>query len=908
MSSEGWRSTDRGNEYPADQGINNGTNRYGSGLSDSELIQQLTRLAQQQHQQQSGMPNMLHQEQLFSTAAAASPLGAAPFASSAAANDRRQLDVAQWLAAQQQQGGGTTAAADNMFNHGGLYSSATLSNQYQPNYLRGAFDNLGYPSTYAQNLYPGVFRNAAVQNDPLSILRRELAANSAQNAAAYYPEPIDRLQPPRNAASAYLDFLAQRQPQDVFPASLGTNPLDNLSASTIEALLARRNMFDSSDSAASQNQTNQHMELLNHGDSQSLGLGQYLPSFAQAVDRADANRLLAGHGVGAPNEMAVAGSQLSRNLSTEPSEGQRQEVQGKAKGRQATADTSKKDDKQLNVPWDELVTDSALSLPEHRGMVSDVHLAVLAQMKPCSLSHEDRVGLYKTREIGFPGICCKHCEGVPGFGRYFPGSLTSLVNGNICASIIKHINEECRVCPASVRESILKLERHDELHPFHYKRGSRRQFFTHVWNRIQQGPNQRSDARVGGDMQSLAADKVDTIREQDVGDDFPWEAILHGSDIVQMEDRHLVPDTIFAATAQTKPCQVTEADRVGRCKDHKLGSMGLCCKHCGGKEGAFGRYFPSNLHTFAQVEVCKQIVKHITKKCLACPPEIRDAIINMQQLEKTLPTKRFPSRMVFFRRVWYRFHYDDNLEGGDVDEGSEGGETKRRSGEDTIVADDIPWDRLVKDSTLVALGDRGLICDSQFAAITQMDKCTLTEEDRIGYNKNRNVGFVGLCCRYCGGRPGFGRYFPNTVRNFEKTSARDTIVSHVSLFCQKCPDDIRSAILSLKRIESSRDGSATMKALIYGSGKLFFRRVWSKLHSEGYVEDEDSKPTGKGKAASSTSHAVRASRDNETSSSKENTDDSDDEFRPELNIKGKGRKRTAKLSSSETKKRRRESP
>jgi hypothetical protein len=898
MSSDGWRCTE-GNEYPADQGANNGTNRYGSGLSDSELIGQLTRLAQQQHQQQSGMPNMLNQEQLLTMAAA--PLAAAQFPSTAAANERR-LDVAQWL--MQQQGGGTTTAADNMFNHGGLYSSATLSNQYQPNYLRGAFDNLGYPSTYAQNLYPGVFRNAAGQNDPLSILRRELAANSAQNAAAYYPEPIDRLPPPPNAASAYLDFLAQRQPQDFFPASLNTNLLDNLSASTIEALLARRNMLDSSDSAASQNQSNQRQELLPRGDPQSLGLGQYLPGFAQAADRADVNRLLAGHGVGVPNEMAVAESRLSRNLSTEPSEGQRNEVKGEAKGSQATTGTSKDD----NVPWDELVHDSALSLPEHRGMVSDVHLAVLAQMKPCSLSHEDRVGLYKTREIGFPGICCKHCEGVPGFGRYFPGSLTSLVNGNICASIIKHINEECRVCPASVRESILKLERHDELHPFHYKRGSRRQFFTHVWNRIQQGPNHRSDVEVGGNIQILAADKVDTVREQDVGDDFPWEAILHGSDIVQMEDRHLVPDTIFAATAQTKPCQVTEADRVGRCKDHKLGSMGLCCKHCGGKEGAFGRYFPSNLHTFAQVEVCKQIVRHITKKCIACPPEIRDAIINMQQLEKTLPTKRFPSRMVFFRRVWYRFHYNDNPEGGDVDEGSVGGESKRRSGEDTIMADDIPWDRLVKDSTLVTLGDRGLICDSQFAAITQMDKCTLTEEDRIGYNKNRDVGFVGLCCRYCGGRPGFGRYFPNTVRNFEKTSARDTIVSHVSLFCQQCPDDIRSAILSLKRIESSRDGSATMKALIYGSGKLFFRRVWSKLQSEGYIEDEDSKPAGKGKAASSTSHAESASRGDETSSSKENTDESDEGLPPEAGIKGKGRKRPAKLSSSEAKKRRRESP
>jgi hypothetical protein len=164
-----------------------------------------------------------------------------------------------------------------------------------------------------------------------------------------------------------------------------------------------------------------------------------------------------------------------------------------------------------------------------------------------------------------------------------------------------------------------------------------------------------------------------------------------------------------------------------------------------------------------------------------------------------------------------------------------------------VEPESIPWELLVRDSTLVALDDRGLIADSQFAALAQMEKCELTEEDRIGYNKDRAVGFVGLRCRFCGGRPGFGRYFPNTVRNFEKTSARETIVSHVSLFCQSCPEDIRNALLGLQRIESSRDGSTTMKALVYGSGKLFFRRVWSKLHSSDRVGEGDAvdtKPAG----------------------------------------------------------------
>jgi hypothetical protein len=495
------------------------------------------------------------------------------------------------------------------------------------------------------------------------------------------------------------------------------------------------------------------------------------------------------------------------------------------------------------LPWDDIIRGGVLTSTDLRGAVSDVHFAVMAQMKPCVLTYEDRVGLYKARDIGCRGMCCKHCGGVPGFGRYFPGSFSSLVNGNICKSIVKHLLEECRACPANIREFVTKMERNESLVPFHYQRGSRRQFFALVWNQIHEGHPKAGDVSIDGSSDNRALDPGASIvlPASIVNDDrssIPWAKILENSTVVHMSDRHLVPDTIFAATAQTKPCEITEGDRVGRCKDHRIGSMGLCCRHCEGKPGAFGRYFPSNLHTFAQVEVCKQIVKHIvTGKCHSCPPEIRDSILQLQQIENALPSKRYPSRMVFFRRVWHRFHSTDGNESSD---GIENPEFVENTVTIETEAVNIPWEELIKDSTLVTAEDHGLISDSQFVAISQMDPCQLKEEDRIGYNKHRNIGFIGMACRHCGGRPGFGRYFPNTVRNFEKTSARDTIVSHVTMFCQKCPEDIRNAMLTLKRIESSHTGSATMKGLVYGSGKLFFRRIWSRLHgNDGSTNDAD---------------------------------------------------------------------
>ena len=38
----------------------------------------------------------------------------------------------------------------------------------------------------------------------------------------------------------------------------------------------------------------------------------------------------------------------------------------------------------------------------------------MAQMKLCKLRSEDRFGNYKHRDIGFVGMACKHCGGLPG--------------------------------------------------------------------------------------------------------------------------------------------------------------------------------------------------------------------------------------------------------------------------------------------------------------------------------------------------------------------------------------------------------------------------------------------------------------------------------------------------------------
>jgi len=278
------------------------------------------------------------------------------------------------------------------------------------------------------------------------------------------------------------------------------------------------------------------------------------------------------------------------------------------------------------------------------------------------------------------------------------------------------------------------------MNPAKKRRGSRRQFFVHIWHKLHNDKD--SAAALEESQHSNEDEKADDSASlpSDESGRFQWDKILADSKIVVLSDKHLVPDSIFASVAQTTTCAVTVADRIGRCKDHKIGSSGLMCKWCGGKPGAYGRYFPSNLHTFSQVEVCKQIVKHMTLKCTACPYEIRNAISEMQDLEASQPAKRYPSRMVFFRRVWHRFHYGENPDGTVTAETKAAAEDRV----DSMAPEDIPWKRLVRDSTLVTMEEYGLVLDSQFAAIAQMDRCALTEADQIGYNKGRPIGFLGM--------------------------------------------------------------------------------------------------------------------------------------------------------------------
>lgn len=206
------------------------------------------------------------------------------------------------------------------------------------------------------------------------------------------------------------------------------------------------------------------------------------------------------------------------------------------------------------------------------------------------------------------------------------------------------------------------------------------------------------------------------------------------------------------------------------------------------------------------------MIKHyVSGKCPACPTELRQELVarssslppsdvlshskNDSSNTTTTASKRvkYGSRIIFFRRIWERLHSssDDNAVEGDNEEdkseqqpiikneedefknllastdGSEpnpvddenfdgGNQASPKTAPDqtstpasVTVTTEIDWDRLLGDNPgVVTMEDKGLVAESQWAAIAQMKPCLLTEADRIGWFKNRPLGFGGLCCKW----------------------------------------------------------------------------------------------------------------------------------------------------------------
>ena len=145
-----------------------------------------------------------------------------------------------------------------------------------------------------------------------------------------------------------------------------------------------------------------------------------------------------------------------------------------------------------------------------------------------------------------------------------------------------------------------------------------------------------------------------------------------------------------------------------------------------------------------------------------------------------------------------------------------------------------------KLSRLVLDEDRLLLTEYFFFLMKQLRLCRFSESDRKtrgGKREKIKIGYGGLQCIHCADIPNSRKFFWSNVDRLANSFAE--IPGHV-LKCRRCPQQTKDALLTLKQYHPEQ-----MARLPRGSQKVFFRRMWRRLHDEDPEHPEPATtPTG----------------------------------------------------------------
>lgn len=143
------------------------------------------------------------------------------------------------------------------------------------------------------------------------------------------------------------------------------------------------------------------------------------------------------------------------------------------------------------------------------------------------------------------------------------------------------------------------------------------------------------------------------------------------------------------------------------------------------------------------------------------------------------------------------------------------------------------------EGPLVLDEDKLLLTDYFFHLMKQLRLCRFSEADRKTRGGKREkilIGFGGLQCIHCSEANNSRKFFWSNVDRLANSFAE--IPGHV-LKCRHCPQQAKDALFQLKQLHPEQ-----MARLPRGSQKVFFRRMWRRLHDKdpGAARPEQSSP------------------------------------------------------------------
>jgi hypothetical protein len=495
------------------------------------------------------------------------------------------------------------------------------------------------------------------------------------------------------------------------------------------------------------------------------------------------------------------------------------------------------------VTWKDVLGDSIWATPNDVGVAADSVIISLAQFIPCRLQEDDRSGRYSHLEIGYVGVCCKNCYGQAGYGRYFPTTLPSFIS-SFPSTVVKHILDDCTSCPKLIKDTVNEVERVNQRSLLRCStHAGSKGLMNFVWESIRNAKSEEIDAYEEQKRLGILKSPIGGLSIA-----ITWEELLRNSDIAAIEDEALVPNSYLALWGQYKKCvsEASDCSRTGRLRAREMGDIGYCCHHCNGKPYSIGsRLFPTNLMTLQQPEFIDRMRGHLSADCKSCPPLIRNAFQEFEANERIVSGPRHGSKKLFFRRIWKRLHNtqepEDDVTNSNVAWVESIGDSNEVNDQD--IADEPIIKELITGSIIVTMDERGLVPDVVLVAYGQLKPCRLEQMDKAGWYKDREIGFPGLCCKHCGGRPSSGRYFPKTGDNFLRSS-KHSIIRHLIELCTNCPDNIRTVLQRLQHKDALKADFQNADEAVLGAGKNFHQLLWVRLYKHynvphGYYEALD---------------------------------------------------------------------
>ena len=496
------------------------------------------------------------------------------------------------------------------------------------------------------------------------------------------------------------------------------------------------------------------------------------------------------------------------------------------------------------VTWKDVIGDSMWVTSNDVGVTADSVLIALAQFSPCHLREDDRSGRYSHLEIGYIGICCKHCFGQAGYGRYFPTTLPSFIS-SFPSTVVKHILDDCSACPKLIKNTVHEVERVNQRSALRCSTHCGSKGLMHfVWESIR---NTKAEAiNIYEEQKRL---RILQSPIEILSNNVTWDELLGDCDLAAIDDQALVPYTLLVLWGQYQKCISDEADfnRTGRLRAHAIGAIGYCCCYCKGQPYTSGsRFFPSNVAILQQSDYIDRMRTHLTSACPLCPTKVRNAFLEFEANERVSLPPRHGSKKLFYRRIWKRLHNTNDHDDDDDDEATTTnvGTVQLTAAINEADVGDLPViQEMIEGSIIVTIDERGLVPDAFLVAYGQLKPCRLEQMDKAGWYKDREIGFPGLCCKHCGGRPSSGRYFPKTGDNFLRSS-KHSIMRHLIELCTRCPDDVRSVLQQLQHKDAMKADLNHADEAVLGAGKNFHQLLWVRLYKHynvphGYYEAID---------------------------------------------------------------------